>query len=168
MNQNRSKAVLLAQAGLIAALYVALTYLSAYFNLASGAIQVRISEALTVLPFFTVAGVPGVTLGCFLANLLIGSPWPDVVFGTFATLLGALGSYALKKNRILVSVPPVISNMVIVPLILKLAYSVPGELWYFAITVGIGEIVSCVVFGQVLITALMPLRHRIFGNWCDK
>ncbi|MCR5155742.1 MAG: QueT transporter family protein [Butyrivibrio sp.] len=168
MNQNRSKAVLLAQAGLIAALYVALTYLSAYFNLASGAIQVRISEALTVLPFFTVAGVPGVTLGCFLANLLIGSPWPDVVFGTFATLLGALGSYALKKNRILVSVPPVISNMVIVPLILKFAYSVPGELWYFAITVGIGEIVSCVVFGQVLITALMPLRHRIFGDWCDK
>lgn len=168
MNKNRSRALLLAQAGLIAALYVALTYLSAYFNLSSGAIQIRISEALTVLPFFTAAGIPGVTLGCFLANLLIGSPWPDVVFGSLATLIGALGSYALRKNRVLVSVPPVLANVIIVPLVLKYAYRVAGELWYFAITVGIGEIICCVVFGQLLITALLPIRHRIFGDENNK
>lgn len=164
MKKNSSKALLLAQAAMIAALYVVLTYVSAAFDLASGAIQVRISEALTVLPFFTVAGIPGVTLGCFLANLLMGSPWPDVVFGTLATLIGALGSYALRKDRFLVSVPPVISNMIIIPLVLRYAYGTPGSLLFFAFTVGVGEIITCVIFGQVLITALIPLRYRIFGE----
>ena len=164
MNPKKSKAAYLAQAAIIAALYVVLTYVSAAFDLASGAIQVRISEGLTVLPFFTVAGIPGVTLGCFLANLLLGSPWPDVVFGSMATLIGALGTYALKKNRFACSIPPVISNAVIIPLVLRYAYGTPGSLLFFAATIAAGEIISCVVFGQVIISALLPLRYKIFGE----
>ena len=168
MNTGKTKTAFLAQAALIAAFYVVLTYISAAFNLASGAIQVRISEALTIMPYFTAAGIPGVTLGCFLANLLLGSPWPDVVFGTLATLLGALGSYALRKNRFLVSLPPVISNAIIVPLVLRYAYGTPGALWFFAVTVAAGEIITCVIMGQILITALLPFRYKAFGENADK
>ena len=164
MNARKSTAAFLVQSAIIAALYVVLTYVSAAFDLASGAIQVRISEGLTVMPFFTVAGIPGVTLGCFLANLLLGSPWPDVVFGTLATLIGAVGTYALRKNRFLCCLPPVISNAVIIPLVLRYAYGVSGSLLFLAATVGAGEVISCVIFGQIIITALLPLRYRIFGE----
>ena len=115
-------------AGAIAALYVVLTYLAWGFDLASGAIQCRVSEALTVLPFFTPAAIPGVTVGCFLANLLMGSPLPDVVFGTMATLIGAIGTWAVRKNRYACSVPPVIANALIIPFVLRFAYGAPDAL----------------------------------------
>ena len=87
-------------AAVIAALYVALTFLSSLFGLSGqGAVQLRISEALTVLPYFTAAAVPGVTLGCLLANLLTGAAAPDLIFGTLATLLGAIGTRALRRWR---------------------------------------------------------------------
>ena len=95
------------QAGIIAALYLVLTLLAAGFDLASGAIQVRFSEALTILPYFTPAAVPGLAVGCLIANFVTGSALPDVVFGTLATLLGALGTRALRKHRFLCSFPPV-------------------------------------------------------------
>ena len=88
------------QAALIAAIYTVLTMIAAGFDLASGAIQVRFSEALTIMPFFTPAAIPGLTLGCLLSNILTGCVLPDVIFGTLATLLGALGSCALRKTRL--------------------------------------------------------------------
>ena len=154
----------LTRAALIAALYIVLTWSAFGFDLASGAIQCRFSEALTVLPFFTPAAVPGLGVGCLLANLLIGSPLPDVIFGSLATLIGALGSYALRKNRYLCCLPPVIANALIIPFVLRYAYEMPDALPYLMLTVGAGELIACVLLGQLLISALLPVRHYIFGE----
>ncbi len=164
METNRKKVMFIVHTAIIAALYVVLTMMAAGFDLASGAIQVRFSECLTVLPFFTPAGIPGVTIGCFLANLLTGGMPQDVVFGTFATFLGAMGTYYLRKNRFMCTVPPVVANALIIPFVLKFAYGLDGALWFFALTVGIGEVITCVIFGQILITALMPVRHIVFSG----
>ena len=152
----------LTQAGIIAALYVVLTYLAAGFDLASGAVQVRVSEALTILPYFTQAAIPGLTIGCFLANLLVGSLPSDIVFGTLATLLGALGTRALRNNRYLCALPPVVSNMLIIPFVLSYAYHIPGSIPLMMLTVGLGEFLSCFILGELLIDALRPFREKLF------
>ncbi len=162
MNKTKNPIILIAHSGIIAALYVVLTVIAAGFDLASGAIQVRFSECLTVLPFFTVAGIPGVTIGCLLANIITGGALPDIIFGTLATFLGSLGTYYLRRNRFLCTIPPVVANAVIIPFVLKFAYGIPGSLWFFAFTVGVGEIITCVIFGQILITAILPIRHVLF------
>lgn len=151
------------QAALIAAIYTVLTLMVAQINLASGAIQFRISEALCALPFFTPAAVPGVIVGCFLSNILIGSALPDIVFGTLATAIGAFCSYKLRNNRFLVTLPPVISNMIIIPFVLTYAYKIPGGIPFLMLTVGAGEAIACVILGSILITALIPVRKAIFG-----
>lgn len=120
MQKNTNKIIFICQAAMIAALYVVMTYAINAFNLASGAIQVRVSEALTILPFFTPAAIPGLVIGCFIANLSTGAVILDVIFGTLATLLGALGTYALRKYKWLAPLPPIISNTIIVPWVLPL------------------------------------------------
>lgn len=162
MNQH-TKVQYLVHAAVIAALYVVLTELAAGFDLASGAIQVRFSEVLTVMPFFTVAGIPGVTLGCLIANILIGSALPDVIFGTLATLIGAVGTYMLRKHRLICTFPPVIANAIIIPIVLIYAYGIPGGFPYLALTVGAGEVITCVIFGTILINVLYPIRHTVFA-----
>lgn len=137
----------LAQAGLIAALYVILTFLSSSLGLASGVIQVRISEALTILPLFTPAAIPGLFVGCIVSNLLTGCLPFDVIFGSIATLIGAFGTYALKKHKFLAPLPPILSNTIIVPFILAYVYQFEGSIPFFMLTVGIGEIISCGVLG---------------------
>ena len=91
-----------------------------------------------------------------------GCALPDIIFGSLATFIGAIGSYALRKNRYLCSVPPVISNALIIPFILTYAYHIPGGIPFFMLTVGLGEVISCMVLGQILLTVLNPIRHRIF------
>ncbi len=150
------------QAAAIAAIYVVLTFIAAGFDLASGMIQVRFSEALTVLPFFTPAAIPGLAIGCLLANILTGCLLPDVIFGTLATLIGAIGSYLLRKNRVLVTVPPVVANAIIIPFVLTYAYHIPGGIPLQMLTVGAGEILSCMILGSILIGALLPIRKSIF------
>ena len=136
--------------GVIAALYVVLTLVANAFGLASGAIQVRISEALTILPVFTAAAIPGLTVGCVLANLITGClPW-DIVFGSLATLIGAAGTRLLRKKPLLAWIPPVISNMAIIPVVLQRVYGVPDTWWYLVLTVGAGEVISCGVLGLLL------------------
>lgn len=152
------------QAGVIGALYVVLTMFAQGFDLASGAIQCRFSEALTILPFFTPAAIPGVTIGCLLANILMGSALPDVIFGTLATLIGCVGTYALRKHRILCSLPPVISNALIIPFVLKFAYGLPDMIPYMMLTVGAGEVITCVIFGEILLNALYPVRGMLFAD----
>ena len=147
---NRNKTLKLANAGMIAALYVVLTVLAAQFNLANGAIQVRFSEALTILPVFTAAAVLGLTVGCVLANLLTGCATWDVVFGSFATLLGAIGTRMLRKQPLLAWIPPVVSNAVIVPIVLMKVYGVPDAWWFLVLTVGAGELISCGLLGLLL------------------
>ncbi len=163
MNHHQ-KVLYLVHAALIAAIYVVLTELAAGFDLASGAIQVRFSEVLTVLPFFTGAAIPGVTLGCLLANILTGSALPDVIFGTLATLIGAVFTYRLRRHRFLCTLPPVISNGIIIPLVLRFAYGIPSALWFLALTVGAGEVICCVIFGSILISVLLPRRNQIFAE----
>jgi uncharacterized membrane protein len=148
MKRNQTREI--AFGGIIAALYVILTYVANAFGLASGVIQVRISEALTILPVFTVAAIPGVTIGCLLANLLTGCAFWDIVFGSVATLLGAVGTRLLRKHPYIAWIPPVVSNMAIIPVVLQKVYNVPDAWWYLVITVGIGEVISCGVLGIIL------------------
>lgn len=135
---------------MIAAAYVALTMISAAFGLSSGAIQIRISEALCVLPIFTLSAVPGVTVGCFIANILCGGTVYDIVFGTLATLIAAVITYFIK-NPLLSSIPTIVSNAVIVPIVLIMS-GVGGVnmFLYFALTVGLGEVISCGILGTIL------------------
>ena len=162
MKTQSSRIIYITQAALIAAIYTVLTMIAAGFDLASGAIQVRFSEALTIMPFFTPAAIPGLTIGCLLSNLLTGCALPDIIFGSLATFLGAVGSYALRRNRWLCALPPIISNMLIIPFILTYAYHIPGGVPLFMLTVGIGELISCMGLGQILLQVLRPLRGRIF------
>ncbi len=150
------------QAAVIAAIYVVLTMIAAGFDLASGMIQVRFSEALTVLPYFTPAAIPGLAIGCLISNTVTGCMLPDVIFGTLATLLGAIGSWYLRRSKILVTVPPVMANALIIPFILTYAYKIPGGIPLQMLTVGAGEVLSCMVIGSVLLRALAPVSRYIF------
>lgn len=158
---NKSKLSLLSQAAMIAALYVALTYV--FQPISFGEIQVRIAEALTILPVFTPAAVPGLYVGCLLGNLLSGAVLPDVVCGSFATLLGAVGTHLLRKSHpVLAILPPIVSNMVIVPFVLRFAYQVPLPIPLMMLSVGVGEVLSCGVLGLLLHRALMKQKDYIF------
>ncbi len=148
------KTRVLTQAALIAALYVVLTYISNLAGLASGAVQVRISEALTILPAFTFSAVPGLAVGCVVANLLTGAALWDVVFGSLATLVGALGTYYLGKNKYLAPVFPIASNTAIIPLVLKIVYGVSDGYGFLFATIFIGELISCGILGTVLYSAI--------------
>ena len=152
----------LTHAALIAALYVVLTMASNAVGLASGVIQVRVSEALCILPCFFPAAIPGLFIGCLLSNVLAGGVIWDVVFGSAATLIGAVGTRMLRKHRFLASLPPILSNLIIVPFVLRYAYHIEGALWYFMLTVGAGEVVSCGILGQILYTALV--NRKLVNN----
>lgn len=170
------KILFITQSAMIAAVYIVLTYFVSAFNLASGAIQIRISEALTVLPYFTPAAVPGLFIGCFLSNILIGSLVPDIIFGSLATLIGAAGTYLLRNHKFLLTFPPVISNMLIVPFVLKYAYGVPPVIFrdmdltipFLMATVGIGEVISCCILGTLLVRSLGRYREQVFGIVASK
>lgn len=159
---KNKKAYFITQAAVIAAIYVVLTLAVNAFDLANGAIQVRISEALTILPFFTPAAIPGLFVGCLLSNFLTGAPIWDVIFGSLATLLGAAGTYMLRRQKWLAPVPPVIANILIIPPVLHFAYGLPGGIPFFILTVGIGEIISCGILGMLLLFLLQKYRHIIF------
>ena len=151
----KSKTLNLTWAALIAALYVVLTFIANALGLASGAIQIRLSEALTIMPLFTWAAVPGLTIGCILANLLTGCALWDIVFGSIATFLGGLGTYYIgRKIPALGPVFPIASNMLIVPLVLQKVYGLQDGYIYLMITVGIGEIITCGILGWLLYRSL--------------
>ena len=145
---------------MIAALYVALTLVFAPISF--GAMQVRVSEALTILPLFTPAAIPGLFLGCVLANLLGSAVLLDVVFGSLATLIGAVGGWLLRKNRWLVPVPTIVSNTLIIPLVLRYGYGVDLPLWLSAVYILVGEILGCYVLGELFASVLLR-REKIFG-----
>ncbi|MBQ9961013.1 MAG: QueT transporter family protein [Firmicutes bacterium] len=144
----KDKTLKLTRAALIAALYVILTFLSQMFGLASGVIQFRLSEALTFMPMLYKESIWGLTIGCLIANVLTGCAFWDVIFGSIATLLGALGTYYIgRKIPILGPLFPILSNMLIVPAVLQAVYGAPESFWFLMITVGIGEIVCCGLMG---------------------
>ena len=147
------KLVFICQAAVIAALYVVLTYVFSAF--ASGVIQVRVSEALTILPAFTPAAIPGLVIGCLLSNTLTGCVLLDIIFGSVATLIGA-------RHTWLVPIPPIVSNMIIVPFVLRYAYGATDAFPFMIATVGAGEIISCYLLGMLLYGALKKMNHSLF------
>lgn len=160
---KNQKILFMTQAAMIAAIYVVLTVIFAPFGF--GEIQVRIAEALTILPFFTPAAIPGLFIGCLIGNILGGAIIPDIVFGSLATLIGACATYALRnKNKFLAPVPPILANTIIVPFVLAYGYGVPLPIPFMMLTVGIGEVLSCGVLGMVLLYALSKYNHKIFRN----
>ncbi len=156
------KIMYLSQAAMIAALYVVLTLLANALGLANYAIQVRFSEALTILPFFTPAAIPGLTIGCLLSNILTGCAPLDILFGTLATLTGALGTYALRRFEWMAPLPPILANTIIVPWVLRFAYDIPDAIPYLMATVGAGELISCGLIGMLLLRSLKQIRKNIF------
>lgn len=163
MNKSDNKAVYyMAYAAVIAAIYVVLTMIFAPISF--GPVQFRISEILCILPFFTPAAVPGLFLGCLLSNLLCGAAALDVVFGSLATLIGAVGSYALRRRKWAVCLPPIMANTVIIPWVLRYAYGSPDLIPIAMVTVGIGEILAIGVLGNILLVTLERYRYVIFRN----
>lgn len=140
----------LTMASLIATLYVILTLLARLLGIDSGVIQLRFSEALCILPIFSPAAIYGLFIGCLLSNILAGAVIWDIIFGSLATLLGAIGTRMLRKNPYLAVIPPILANTLIIPFVLSFGYGIPGSIPYFMLTVGIGEILSCGVLGIFL------------------
>ncbi|MBR1478744.1 MAG: QueT transporter family protein [Lachnospiraceae bacterium] len=157
------KVLFIAQGAVIAALYVVLTLAANAFGLANYAIQVRFSEALTILPAFMPAAIPGLFIGCIISNTLTGAMLPDIIFGSLATLIGAVGTRFLSRiSKWLSPVPPIIANMVIVPPILYYVYQIPGSIPFFVLTVGLGEVISCGILGMILYHAIEKRKDRLF------
>lgn len=159
MNDNPSKASFITKGAVIAALYVVLTLVFAPISF--GSMQLRIAEALTILPMFTPAAIPGLCIGCVIANLIGGGVIIDIIFGSLATLIGAIGGYLLRSNRWLVPIPTVLSNTIIIPLVLRYGYGVNLPLYLSALYIFIGEVAGCYVLGELLATALLK-RKDIF------
>lgn len=151
----------LVQGAAIAAVYVVVTVLFA--PLSFGEVQIRFSEALTILPFFTPAAIPGLFVGCLIANFMGGAIPLDIIFGSIATLLGAIFTYRLRSNRFLAPVPPIVANTVIVPFVLHYGYGINLPIPFMMLTVGAGEVISCAVLGMILLTALSRYGNTIFG-----
>jgi uncharacterized membrane protein len=153
------KTKFLIQSGIIAATYAALTILLAPFSY--GPVQIRISEAMTILPFFTPAAVPGLFIGCLVSNFLSPYGIIDIICGSGATLIAAIGSYMLRKRPVLVPLPPVLANSIIIGLMLYYAYGVPMNLFLIMAWIGLGELIACYAIGYPLLRYLKKYK-RIF------
>lgn len=158
------KVTYMLQAAMIAAIYVVLVWI--FQSTSFGFIQFRLAEVMTILPYFTSAAVPGLTIGCLLANILGGAIVPDVVFGSAATLIGAVGTYYAGRQRLkqLTPVPPIVANTLIVPFVLKYGYGLPETVPYMMFTVGVSEIVVCGVLGMMLFAIVDKLKNVIFDS----
>ena len=178
---RNKKVAFLAQAAMIGALYVALVCIFAPISF--GAIQFRIAEALTILPVFTPAAIPGLFVGCVLGNILGGAApldengllWEkgtepfaaplDVVFGSLATLIGAFFTWTLRNaHPFLAPVPPILANTLIIPFVLRYAYGIPDSIPFLMLTVCIGEVIACGLLGLLLYYALRKSKTYIFRS----
>ena len=162
LNMKDKRVTFMVQAAAIAAVYVVLTMVFAPWSFRE--VQVRISEALTILPYFTPAAVPGLFVGCLIANILGGAILPDIIFGSLATLIGAVFSYMLRKNKFLVPVPPILANTLIVPFVLRYGYGVNLPILVMMGSVGLGEVISCGVLGMIFLFALEKYAGTLFSS----
>ena len=148
----------LTRAAVIAALYVALTYVAGIMNLAYGPVQFRFSEALTVLPFLFPEAVPGLFVGCVISNLISPYGVLDLVVGSAATLLAAIWTNRCR-SRWFAPMPPVIANAVMVGAMIAwyeagFGAGFPAAFAYNALTVGLGELIVCYALGLPLLKLL--------------
>ena len=146
----------------IAALYVALTL--AFAPISFGPVQLRVSEALCILPFFTPAAIPGLFIGCLIANFLGTAIMLDVIFGSLATLIGAAVGYMLRSNRWLVPIPAIVANTIIVPFVLRYGYGVVDTaIPILMLQIAVGEILGCFMLGELFCTAIIN-RNIVLGR----
>ncbi len=156
----------IADGAVIAALYVALTYVAGLLGLAYGPVQFRFSEVLTLLPVFTPAAIPGLVIGCAISNISSTVGIIDVVFGTLATLLAAICTRALrnicvKGIPVLSTLPPVVFNGIIIAFeIWLMGDRSPALFWGSCWTIALGEAVICIVLGIPFMAAVN--RYKIF------
>ena len=153
----------IAHGAIIAAVYVVLCII--FQPISYGPIQFRIAEALTIMPLFTPAAIPGLFVGCILANIIGQGVIMDVIFGSLATLIGAVLGYLLRRNRWLVPIPAVVANALIIPFVLHYGYGITDipialEMVYILA----GEVVGCYILGELLATILMPHKKRLFKD----
>jgi len=163
VQSRRPKTASITHAAIIAALYIVLTFFANALGLANYAIQVRFSESLTILPYFTSSAIPGLFIGCLLSNILTGCALPDIVFGSIATLTGAIITHALRRYKWAAPVGPIISNALIIPFVLLYAYGIQ-PLWFSFLTVTLGEIISCGILGMILLNTLEKYRNALFSK----
>ena len=156
------KLLFIVQAAAIAAIYVVL--LLVFAPISFGEVQIRFAEALTVLPYFTPAAIPGLFVGCLLGNFLGGAILPDIIFGSLTTLVAAFVSYRLRKRKYLVVLPPIIGNALVMPFVLYYGYGTNLPIPFMMLTVAAGEIISCGVIGTVILLALDRYKNTIFRN----
>ena len=160
MSKGKTSTMYMVYAAMIAAIYVVLCYI--FQPISFGAIQVRIAESLTILPFFTPAAIPGVTIGCLLSNLLAHGDILDIIFGTFATFIAAIATYKFRHIKYLAQIPPIVSNTIIIPWVLRFAYGESMSIPLMMLTVGVGEVISAGVLGMILLYALNSYKHILF------
>lgn len=162
MNKKSNFYVLyVAQSAIIAAIYVVLTLVGASFSY--GEVQVRISEALTILPMFTPAAIPGLFVGCFLANLAGQAVLLDVIFGSLTTLAAAYLTWTLRnRSKYIAVLPPIVLNALIIPFVLRYGSGLPFPIPFMMLTVGLGEVISCGVLGLLLHKVLSMHRQALF------
>ena len=151
------------QGAIIATLYVVLTLLFAPISFSM--VQVRISEALCVLPYFTPAAIPGLFVGCLIANLIGGAMLPDIIFGSLATLLGAFITYWMRKLDFrLAGVGAIVANTLIIPFILRYAYGIKSPLIAMFGYIALGEILSAGVLGVFVSIVYMKLQKTYWDK----
>ena len=166
MKNTDPKVLWITQGAVIAALYVVLTLVFAPISF--GPVQVRIAEALCILPMFTPAAIPGLFIGCLLANLIGGGIMLDVIFGSLATLIGAVLGYLLRSNRWLVPLPAVLANTIIVPFVLRYGYGVVDvAMPVLMLQILIGEVIGCYGIGELLCTTIQKRGPRILNTSAD-
>lgn len=157
---QHGKTMFIVRSAVIAALYAALTL--ALYPISFGAVQFRVSEALTLLPIVMPEAIPGLFVGCLVSNL-IGSttPW-DIIFGSLATLIAAILTYATRRNKILAAFWPVLCNTVIVGLVLALTLDLPVFLTMGE--VGLGELAVVYTVGMAMLAALKRVPNKLLGG----
>ncbi len=161
--KKRSAARFITRAGVVAALYVVLTYLTTLCGLANGAVQFRISEMLTILPVFIFEAVPGLTIGCLIANMISGGlAVIDIVFGTVATLIGAVGAYLLRKlpPRLIwiATIPNIVANTLILPPVILYAYGSDYGYFLTMLFIFISQVLAAGIGGTLLYPVIKRSR----------
>lgn len=161
---------------IIAIAYIALTMIANAFGMAKDIVQVRISDALMVMPYFTPAAIPGLFIGCFISNILV-SLLPDpmtgkliissaanyyIIFGSLSTLLGAIFAYLLRKSKFTVGIPAIILNSITMPLLFHFVYRYEDSIAKCFMTVAIGEIISVGLLGTALLMGLEDSKDKLF------
>lgn len=162
MNHGRNQYRFLTQASLIAAIYSALCLLLQPISFGFGGVQLRVAEALTLLPVLMPAAVPGLTVGCLLSNIMGGATFLDVVFGTLTTFAAAVLTRRLRDRPLLAAAPPVLLNAVVVGALLRYAYGVGLPLILCMASVGAGQLVACYLLGLPMLKGLKRLPQKYF------